>query len=417
MTGREKLKKALNHQDGPIPVDFGSSAVTGIHASVVAELREYYGLEKKPVKIHEPFQMLGFVDADLREAIGIDVEGVFAPGTFFGFRNENWKEWRTPWGQDVLVPGGFEVIKDGEDTLIYPEGDREAPPSGRMPSNGYFFDAIIRQEPIVEENLDPKDNLEEFGPISEDDLKYYSDLKRSIDQSSSGFIANFGNTGLGDIACVPAPFMKYPKGIRDVTEWYISTVSRRDYIHTVFAEQMDIAIKNLAKIHGIFGDSIDVIFTCGTDFGTQSSTFCSIDTFNDLYFPYYKQLNEWIHENTSWKIFKHSCGSVVSFMQRFIDAGFDIMNPVQLSAAGMDASMLKNKYGDKVVFWGGCVDTQKTLPFGTPEEVKKEVLTRCEIFSQKGGFVLNSIHNVQAKTPVKNFAAMIEAVKEFNGDK
>jgi uroporphyrinogen-III decarboxylase len=98
-----------------------------------------------------------------------------------------------------------------------------------------------------------------------------------------------------------------------------------------------------------------------------------------------------------------------------IDAGFDILNPVQWTAAGMDMKHLKAEYGKDLVFWGGGVDTQKTLPFGTPEEVRAEVLMTCENFSKDGGFVFNSIHNIQAKTPIKNMVAMIEAVKEFNG--
>ncbi|UCD29105.1 MAG: methyltransferase, partial [Planctomycetota bacterium] len=133
--------------------------------------------------------------------------------------------------------------------------------------------------------------------------------------------------------------------------------------------------------------------------------------------PYYVKVNNWIHENTKWKTFKHSCGSVVKFMEAFIESGFDIINPVQCSAAGMDPKMLKNKYGDRIVFWGAGVDTQKTLPFGTPEEIREQVLRRCEIFSKNGGFIFNSIHNVQSGTPVENIAAMIEAVHEFNGQK
>lgn len=102
-------------------------------------------------------------------------------------------------------------------------------------------------------------------------------------------------------------------------------------------------------------------------------------------------------------------------MQNFIDAGVDIINPVQCSATGMDPKALKERYGSKLVFWGAGVDTQKTLPFGTPEAVRKEVLERCEIFSVNGGFVFNAIHNVQAQTPLENIIAMINAVKEFNG--
>ncbi|MCK5249669.1 MAG: methyltransferase, partial [Spirochaetaceae bacterium] len=170
MKSKDKLRTSLNHQNGTVPVDFGSTAVTGIHCSVAAALRERYGLEKRPVKIHEPYQMLSLIDNDLRDALGIDVTGVFPRNTMFGFPIENWKEWTTPWGQDVLVPGEFNIRMDGSDVLIYPEGDRTAPPSGRMPESGYFFDSIVRQPAIDDESLDPQDNLEEFKPVTDDDL-------------------------------------------------------------------------------------------------------------------------------------------------------------------------------------------------------------------------------------------------------
>jgi len=415
MKSADKIRNALAHRDTKVPIDFGSNAVTGMHVSVVAALRDHYGLEKRPVKVNEPFQMLGVVDEELKAAIGVDVDGIYAPGTFFGFRNENWKEWMTPWGQEVLVPGNFNVTQENGDTFIYPEGDTSVGPSARMPSSGFFFDAIIRQPPIEEDKLDPADNLEEFGPIPQKDLDFYRDEIKRLENSDRALFANFGGTGLGDIALVPAPFMKAPKGIRDVTEWYVSTVTRQDYLHEVFSKQMEIALENLGKIYQVVGDKIDAMFICGTDFGTQSSTFCSLETFNELYFPYYKQVTDWVHQNTGWKVFKHSCGAVKDFIARFIDAGFDIINPVQASAAGMDPETLKKEFGDKIVFWGGGVDTQKTLPFGTPEEVREQVLRRCEVFSPGGGFVFNAIHNVQAKTPIKNVAAMIDAVHEFNG--
>lgn len=277
MTSRERVRATLEH-DSPdrIPLDFGASSVTGVHASCVAALREYYRLEKRPVKVHEPYQMLGLVEEDLQEALGVDVQGVFRRKTLFGFANENWKPWRMPDGLEVLV----------------------------------------------------------------------SD-----------------------------------------------------------------------RLHARIGNAVDAVFLCGTDFGTQNSTFCSVDTFREVWFPYYKRINDWIHQHTAWKCFKHSCGSVERFIPLFIEAGFDILNPVQCSAANMDPRHLKDTYGDRIVFWGGGVDTQKTLPFGSPAQVREEVLRRCEIFSKHGGFVFNTIHNIQAKTPVENIVAMIEAVREFNGDR
>ena len=415
---RERLRKALSHQDTDrIPVDFGASGVTGMHVSIVAALRERYGLGDGPVKVHEPYQMLGLIEDDLLDVMGVDVAGLFARNTMFGFPNERWKEWRAPWGQTVLVSEGFQTTTDPNgDALLYPAGDVEAPPSGRMPASAFYFDAIVRQPPIDEEALDPEDNLEEFVPIGREDLAYFNREATRLADGGRGVLAGFGGTGFGDIALVPATFLKRPRGIRDVAEWYVSTAIRQDYIHAVFSKQCEIALDNLTKIHDVVGDAVDAVFVCGTDFGTQNATFCSLDTFENLYAPYYREVNGWIHAHTTWKTFKHSCGAVEPFMSALIDAGFDIINPVQCSAAGMEPLKLKERHGDRLVFWGGGVDTQHTLPFGTPDQVRAEVLERCEVFSKGGGFVFNAVHNVQANTPIENVVAMIDAVKEFNGE-
>ncbi len=416
MKSKERFLYALAHrQPDKVPVDFGSTAVTGMHVTCVAALREYYGLERRPVKVIEPYQMLGEIEEDLIEAIGIDTCGVYPRNTIFGFPNENWKDFKAPWGQELLVSDHFKTSVDvNGDLLIYPEGDANAPPSGRMPTGGFFFDTIVRQEPIDDDKLDPDDNLEEFKPISVLDLQYFAEQVNRARASNRGVIGNFGGTAFGDIALVPAPFLKHPKGIRDIEEWYISTAIRQDYVHKVFERQSEIALENLRKIFAVVGDDVDAVFVCGTDFGTQTSSFCSTDTFDSLYAPYYKKINDWIHKNTNWKTFKHSCGAVEPFMSHFVDAGFDIVNPVQCSAEGMDPRKLKERYGEKLVLWGGGVDTQKTLPFGKSVDVRTEVLKRCEIFSPNGGFVFNAVHNVQANTPVENIVAMIDAVKEFN---
>lgn len=315
------------------------------------------------------------------------------------------------------MPKNFNYTRDEEGNIFtYPQGDTSIPPSGKMPKDGYYFDTIIRQHPIDDNNLNIDDNLEEFSIVSDHDISW---LKNETDkQKSTGRAAlvTIPGVGLGDIACVPAPWMKDPKGIRSIEDWYMSTVLRTDYLHELFERQTDIGIQNIEKIFASLGNDIDVAWICGTDFGTQNTTFCSLDTFNELYKPYYQKINNWIHKNTKWKTFKHSCGAVENFMDSFIDSGFDIINPVQWTADGMSPENLKSKYGDRITFWGGGVDTQKTLPFGTEEEVRKEVLKVCEIFSKNGGFVFSSIHNIQAKTPIKNIIAMLNALKEFNGE-
>ncbi len=409
--------RTLNHQEGPIPMDFGGTSVTGMHVMVVAGLREHYGLEKRPVKVCEPYQMLGLIEDDLRQAIGVDVVGVMPPKTMFGFPLKGWKSWRAPWGQELLVSDDFNVTTEGQDVYIYPEGDMSARPSAHMPGTGFFFDTIVRQEPIDEAKLDPADNLEEFGELSDEDLAHYAaEIERQEEAAGCGIITSIPGTAFGDIALVPAPFMKAPKGIRDIAEWYMSTAVRQDYVRAIFDGQIQYALANLQRVYERIGNRIDAVFICGTDFGTQQSSFCAPATYDVLWHPYYKKMNDWIHEHTSWKTFKHSCGAVANFMDHFIASGFDIINPLQCSAAGMDPQTLKDNFGNRLVFWGGGVDTQHTLPFGRPEEVREQVLQRCEIFGKNGGFVFDAIHNVQANTPVANVVAMLDAVKAFNGE-
>jgi len=207
--------------------------------------------------------------------------------------------------------------------------------------------------------------------------------------------------------------LKNPKGIRGVEEWYISTLIREDFVKEIFDRETDIALENYKLLHEVIGNKIDVVFTCGTDFGTQNSTFCSPDTYDRIWLPYYKKVNDWIHQHTNWKTFKHSCGAVEPLMSHFIESGFDIINPVQINASGMDPRKLKEKYGDRLVFWGGGVDTQGAFAFGTPAQVRDQVRMQCEILNKDGGFVFNTVHNIQANVPFENVIAMLDALKEL----
>ncbi len=418
LTSRERVLRALNHQEPDrVPLDLGGSATTGMHVSSVYQLRQALHLDPPgtPVKVIEPYQMLGEIQPDLMDALGVDVVALGRPTTLFGFKNEGWKPWTFFDGTPVLVPAAFNTDPEPNgDILMYPEGDKTAPPSGRMPKDGFYFDTIIRQPPIDESRLNPEDNLEEFGPLSDDDLDYFRrEAERLYTETDKAILANIGSTGFGDIALVPAPWLKHPKGIRDVDEWYMSTVTRRDYVYRVFERQCEIALANLERFYSVVGDRVAALFVTGTDFGMQTGPFISPQTYRDLYKPFHKQLNDWIHQHTPWKCFIHSCGSVTALLPDFIEAGFDILNPVQTSAAEMDPRRLKQQFGDRITFWGGGIDTQKTLPFGTPEQVKAEVRERIRIFGPGGGFVFNTIHNVQARIPAANLVALYEAVRAY----
>jgi hypothetical protein len=418
MTSRERLQTALNHrQPDRVCVDFGGTWISGIHTSIVHKLKQrLIGPGAPPARVHEPYQMLAEVDEELRQALGADVIGVWPRKNIFGYEATDWKPFTLFDGTPCRVPGKFNVTPapDGG-WLMYPEGDLSAPPSAHMhmPKGAYFFDTLIRQAPIDEEHLNPEDNLEEFGLFSVADLAYYRKQVEWLDANArdTGVILLAPGTAFGDIALVPAPFLRHPKGIRDIAEWYMATAARPQYVHAIFEKQCEYALKNMETLIAMFGERVQAVVTTGTDFGTQNGLFISIRSYRDLFKPYHKKLNDLIHRKSNWKIFIHSCGAVAPLIPDLIEAGFDILNPVQCSACGMNPVELKKKFGKDITFWGGCVNTQHTM-YQSAEEVYREVRERIDIFNQDGGFVCNAVHNVQGNSPIENVLAMFRAIKD-----
>jgi hypothetical protein len=417
MTSRERVKKALNHEaPDKVPLDLGATPTTGIAASSLARLRKALGLDDQPVKVHEPYQILGLVEEDMMDALGVDVVGINMRDTFFGYANERWKPWRLSDGTEVLVGGDFTTTVDEHgDTFLYPGGDISAQPSGKMPRDGFYFDLLIRQEPMDEDNLNPEEWVEQtFTEFSEEDLAHIEKQANHLYYNTDrAIIGNFGQGGLGDIAVVPGPAVKRPRGIRNPADWYMAPLLYPEYVKAIFELQTEVALGNLELYRQAVGGKIEAIFVSGTDFGTQKGPFMSPDMYRDLYRPFHKQINQWVHGNTNWKTFIHTCGSVVAFLDDFIDAEFDILNPVQTSASDMDPVFLKEKYGRYLVFWGGGIDTQRVLPFSSPEEIREQVKERIRVFGEYGGFVFNTIHNIQPMIPVENLVALFEAVNRY----
>ena len=416
MTGKERVETVLSHREADkIAVDFGATPVTGIHVKMIAGFRNYYGLEDRPVKVVEPFQMLGEVDDELAAIWKTDIVGVGGQTDMFGHRQENFMEMRMPWGQTVLLPDSFKMKEKNGNIYVFPQGDTKCQPTAVMPAGGYFFDAIERTPATeLDAALNIEDNLEEFSLMCDADMPYSKNALTKARATKKAVIANIGGTGIGDIALVPGLHLKNPKGIRAIADWYMSTAMRADFLREIFDRQSDIAVQNLEKVNQSAGDCIDILYVCGTDLGAQDGQFCSAETLSGLYGPAYRKINNWIHRNTKWKTFKHCCGAIVPLLDTFIDCGFDIINPVQINAAGMEPHFLKKKFGDRISFWGGGIDTQYVLQLGTPQDVKKQVRQMCEIFGAGGGFIFNTVHNLQANVPLENAFALMDQICEIN---
>jgi hypothetical protein len=416
MTSRERVRKAIHHEEPDrVPLDLGSTLVTGIQVGAYARLKKALGITAGVNRVSDPYQMLGQVEEPVKKALGVDTFGIELPTTIFGYRNENWKPFRMFDGTDVEISGHFEfdVLPNG-DIVQYPKGDRSAPPSGKMPKGGYYFDTIVRQEPIDEAKLDPSEWVAQtYSLYTEEELRFLErTAKRSFEDTDYALIGNFWGGGFGDIATVPGPAVVHPRGIRDPEEWYISTLTRKDYVKEIFRLQLEMQMKNLAMYRQAAGDRIEVVVMSGTDFGSQNGPFISPAAYRELFQPLHRQINDWVHANTRWKTFYHTCGSIIAYLDDFAEAGIDILNPVQISAAGMSPRFLKEKYGDRFVFWGGAVDAQHTLAFGTPDQVREEAARNIGIFGKGGGFVFNNVHNIQATVPTENMTALFQSIRE-----
>jgi hypothetical protein len=388
-----------------------------MHASTYAKLKAALGITGGEVKVYDPFQMLAEIEEPVRKALGIDTVGIQLPKTVYGYKNENWKPFTLFDGTEVLVSGHFtyDVLENG-DIVQYPKGDRSAPPSAKMPKDGYYFDTIVRQEPIEEDKLDPREWAEQsYAHYTDEDLRFLETTARwYFDNTDYALIGNYGGAAFSNIAYVPGPNVAHPKGIRDPEEWFVSMMTRKDYVQAIHQYQFEIQLENLKRYYQAVGDQIDIIYMSGTDFGSQNGPLISPELYRELFKPFHREMNDWVHKNTRWKTFYHTCGSVTAFLDDFAEAGVDILNPIQISAEGMDPRLLKERYGKRFVFWGGGVDTQHTLPFGTPDQVYAEVQDNLATFGGDGGYVFNTVHNIQANVPVENIQAMFKAIQAYS---
>lgn len=418
-TSRERFLQTINHQDpGDVVVDLGAASTTGIHAEALSNLRRYLGLSPKRERISEPFQLLGEVDEEMRKALGIDIVGIGTNWTIYGFENTGWKTWHLPQGLEVEVPKDFVYTVDHKNnTYMYPCGDIHAKPVAKLPAGGYFFDNVDHTAGEFDEETASarEDFRDDYAVYTDSQLRFMEEqidyYYKNTDYALFGAAAL---TAMGDMAYIPGPAQKLPRGIRSPEDWLVAHYTVPEYVHECYEMQLETAMKNVKLLKEAAGNKIQAVFVSGTDLGTQRSQYISNDMYREFYLPYHKKLNDWIHQNTEWKVFFHSCGAIEKLMPELYEAGVDILNPVQCSADGMDPVMLKEKWGDKFVFWGGGVDTQKTLPFGTPEEVYAEVLERLKIFAPGGGFIFNTIHNIQGPTKPENINAIFEAVRDYN---
>ena len=380
MNSRERVLLALNHKEPDrVPFDMGGSVVTGISIVAYSKLRKFLGLpEIEPVVI-DILQQIARVDDDVMAKLGVDVKNI-SPRSSASFRID---------------------IKDGGDYTFFHD---EFKIGWRMPKDGGLYYDMF-EHPLAGDHITPED-VDQFPWPDPLDPARFAGLKEAavkvMNEEKRAVVVGSMSAGIMEIYA-------WTRGFRD---FYTDFAGNEKLAAKIMDRVLEMHIAYWDRMIDTIGDAIDVAGTAD-DFAGQYGLLISPRTYRRLCKPRHKELFDFIHRRSKAKIFFHSCGSIRAVIPDLIEIGCDILNPVQVSAAGMDSAELKREFGRDLVFWGGGVDTQRVLGTGTPQQVREDTKRRVEDFMPGGGFVFNTVHNIQANVPPENIVAMWETLQEY----
>ncbi len=398
MTPRERVLKALAHQEPDrVPIDLGATKVTGIHAIAYNRLKARLAIRGGDARLFDLYQQLAEVEDAVLRRLHADVVGLHRVEQAHGVRNLRWKPWRLPDGSPCLVPEDFDPVEEEDGSLSLVRDGRVV---RRMPRRGLYFYRV--NHPLAGDiTFEDIDRLE-WPVISDWELELLRDRARRLyEDTDYAIVGEFGGSVL-----------EWGQDLRGWDTFLGDLVRRPELAGYLMDKMVEVHLRNLARYLDAVGEYIQVIMM-GDDLGTQQGLQISPQTYREMVKPRHQRLYLFVKEHSSAYVFLHSCGAIYDLIPDLIEAGVDILNPVQASAAKMDPARLKAEFGDRLTFWGGGVEGQTVLPRGTPEEVRAQVRERLEVFAPGGGYVFAPIHNIQPDVPPENIVAAYDAAVEF----
>ena len=410
MNSRERVAATVRFEiPDRVPIDLGGLKASGIAGIAYDRVKKRLGIAT-PTKIIDARFMIAEVEDVVMRRLHVDVkpfdvtvlpafaqpEACWVPKTLYD-------------GTDVLFMPGTGILEDADKGWILRNADG-SPSAYTMPYGAHYFDDMSFDRGG---GIDPA----EFTPVADiPDAQLdllAREARRLYEETDYALLGwGYGVCFLG-LSLITDRASNVTMG--QPSEWMMMLMTEPDTCHEMMAKSVDATIRCLSLVHQAIGDRCFAWGIAADDSGTQRGEFINPDLWAAMIQPHYARLCGWIHQNTNWKTFLHSCGSVYHLIPHFIDAGVDILNPVQTSAANMDPARLKQQFGDKIVFWGGGCDTQTILGRATPAEVHAHVQERLQIFAPGGGYVFNQVHNIQADVPAENIIAMFDAAYEGGG--
>jgi len=399
MTPRERVLAALRHeQPDRVPLDLGGTESSGMTAMAYNAFRAHMGLPQGRTQVYDTYQQIACIEQDLREALEIDTVPLL-------MEPREWKPFALPDGSPCEIPGKWDPVREENGDLVVKDASGQA--VARMPAGGFYFEPVNPPLAAVTEAAELDEHAE---AISSFDWPSYAD------ESYAEMTARAKHLYEETDYCVVANFMCHLLAagqiLRGFEDFMVDLMVQKELAHSLLERLTEAYCRRADEYFAAVGDYVQVVLV-NDDLGTQGGPMLSPECYREMILPYQRRLFAYVKAAAPEAfVLLHSCGSVREFIPDLIDAGVDALNPIQVSAAGMETGELKRDFGDRLTFWGGGCDTQRVLNSGTPAEVAEEVKRRVGDLSPGGGFVFCQVHNIQSDVPPENVAAMIEALRE-----
>ncbi|NLG49288.1 MAG: methyltransferase [Chloroflexi bacterium] len=406
-TSRERVMLAVNHREpDQIPIDLGGHRSSGIMAIAYNKLKQHLGITEGDVYVYDFVQQLAIIEHPVRQRFGIDTIEL---GRGFALNPEDWRDWVLPDGTPCKIPAYIQPVKVGNDWHVYHEDGTLL----TIQKEGcLYFEQVCW--PLANSDDQTFQNLEKAmeyvmwaslgtppAPIGYDPegLKQLAAGARTLRASTDKAIIGLFGGNLFELGQML---------FRNDNFFYL-LAAEPQRIHRFLDKLVELHLANLEKYLSAVGPYIDIILF-GDDLGMQTGSQISPRMYYEFFQPREKIMWDAVKKLADVKVMLHSCGSLYSLLPGLIEAGLDIIQPVQTTTQNMEADRLKAEFGKDICLWGGGCNTRDVLPYGTPQQVADDVRRRVDILAPGGGFVFQQIHNVMADVPPENIVAMLDAV-------
>ena len=408
---RERVKRALEHRGTDrVPIDLGSSGATGISTITYKRVLDILGINTGPPRLYDFMQQLSYPVKELRESFKIDV---IDPGQFFLKSKDDWRDFIIPYDNTrCLIPKYWDEIynieTDSKETVYIKNPDGTI--IGKMPKSSRVVDQVCwpySEYELIPEDIDLDWAFDRHLWMIPQPLSIAAAVFRGGKKEVASILKGiYKDNGYAFMYSIGGNLFDIGFTLRGMDNFLVDVYRDREGVERLVELLYLRHMKNIRETLSLIGDCIDVVLFYD-DLSYQTNLFIPPELYRQIFKPYHQKMWEYIHKNSDCKICLHCCGAAYELIGDFIDAGIDILNPVQINATGMDPLKLKKEFGRDICFWGGGCDT-RTLTLGNPDSVREEVKKNIDILGKDGGYVFSSIHNITAEVSPKNVIAMFE---------